>query len=434
MLLSQIISMNLTSYPYIPPNIVLRKYREYDIYDLRNDESYIIDQEAYILLKYADGLLTIQQIIEKFPKRKRDEVREGIEQFHELGIIRLANSEITDNKIKSLKHFDLPNQNPFDPPYLKNLMINITERCNLTCKHCYITEKNKVDMPLNDVVNLIEEFDALQGIRVILTGGEPFLYSQLEQLLKKLIDISLQKVILTNGVLVDDMDEKIFNLLEKNFIEVYVSVDGLEQTHNDFRNARCFEETIRGISALLDRGISVSINTMIHKQNIDEFGDLYQLITDLGEIKNWSIDIPTFGEEIPEEIKQKYEISYKQGGKILKNYGWGIIYETPLEGQKVDYSCGPYLMAVDVLGNISKCGFTFFGKPLGNVFKLGLKKSWKLVQKNLNWSIQELECAKIDCEYLDDCRGGCRFRAKHHTGYIYGVDSYKCYQFGKLKD
>jgi radical SAM protein with 4Fe4S-binding SPASM domain len=426
--------MNLTSYPYLPPNIVLRKYREYDIYDLRNEESYIIDQEAYTLLKYADGLRTVQQIIEKFPKRKQDEVREGIEQFDKLSIIKLANTEITDNTIKSLKHHDLPNQNPFDPPYLKNLMINITERCNLTCKHCYITEKNKVDMPLEDIIELIEEFDSLQGIRVILTGGEPFLYSQLEQLLNKLIEIPLQKVILTNGVLINDMDDYIFNLLEKNYVEVYVSVDGLEQTHNDFRNAGCFEETIKGIKALLDRDISVSINTMIHKQNIDEFGDLYQLITDLGEIKNWSIDIPTFDKDIPEEIKQKYEISYEEGGKILKNYGWGVIYDTPSEGEKVDYSCGPYLMAVDVLGNISKCGFTFFDEPLGNVFKLGLKKSWEMVQKNLNWSIHALECAEIECEYLDDCRGGCRFRAKHHTGNIYGVDSYKCYQFGKVKD
>jgi len=425
--------VNFNSYPYVPNYIVLRKYKNHNIYDLYNDESYIIDEEAYEILRSADGLNTISQIVENFPDNKKNIVLKGIEQFEQLGIIKVSSSKILDEQIKTLQHINIPNDNPFKPPYLKNLMINITERCNLSCKHCYITEKNKIDMPLKDIISIINDFYKYQGIRLILTGGEPLLYSKFKQLLIKLNTVPLQKVILTNGILITDLEEEIINLLKKNYFEVFVSIDGLEKSHNDFRNANCFNNAIKGIRRLLNNDITVSINTMVHRQNFDEFEELYKIISDLGKIRNWSIDIPTFDKENPKEIREKYEISYEEGAEILKNYGWGVIYETLSEGEVVDYACGPYLMAVDVIGNITKCGFSFYDESFGNVFKLGLKKSWELIQKNLNWSIQDLECAKIECEYLDECRGGCRYRALQHTGNIHGIDSFKCYQFGKLK-
>jgi len=434
MCLNVFLTMNLSSYPYMPKYIVLRKYEDYNIYDLKNDESYIIDQEAYNVLKYSDGLASINQIIQKFPESKEEDIIEGIEQFQELGILYLSSNRIEDEEVKSVNHVDIPKKNPLKPPYLKNLMINITERCNLTCKHCYITDKNKIDMPLEDILSLIQEFYELQGIRLILTGGEPFLYSKFKELLIRLKHIPLQKVILTNGVLINEMGDEILNLLKENYFEIFVSLDGMEESHNDFRNAKCFNDTIEGIKTLLRKGITVSINTMVHKQNLDEFEEMYELISSLGEIRNWSIDIPTFDDETPQEIQEKYEISYQEGGEILRNYGWGVIYESPSEGEPVDYACGAYLMAVDVLGKITKCGFNFYDESLGNAFELGLKKSWKVIQKNLNWSIQELECAEINCEYLDECRGGCRYRAKQYTKDIHGIDSFKCYQFGKLKE
>ncbi|TFF94475.1 MAG: radical SAM protein [Promethearchaeota archaeon] len=426
--------MNLNSYPYVPKYIVLRKYKDYNIYDLKNDESYIVDEEAYELLKFSNGLRTVSQIIDNFPKNNKKDLLDGIEQFESLGIIQLGSSKILSKEKKTIEHINIHKENPLNPPYLKNLMINITERCNLSCKHCYITEKNKIDMPLKNLMSLIDDFYLYQGIRLILTGGEPLLYSQFKELLTKLTLIPLQKVILTNGVLISEMEEESLNLLKNNYFEVFVSIDGLEKSHNDFRNANCFNATIKGIKTLLNNDITVSVNTMVHKQNLDEFEGIYKIISDLGKIRNWSIDIPTFDEETPKKIREKYEISYEEGGEVLKNYGWGVIYESPSEGEEVDYACGPYLMAVDVIGNITKCGFNFYDESFGNVFKLGLKKSWELIQKNLNWSIQDLECAKIECEYLDECRGGCRYRALQHTGDIHGIDSFKCYQFGKLKN
>lgn len=422
--------MSLNFYPYIPKYISLRRYREVNVLDLREDESYLIDDEAFSVLKKVDGIMETQEIIKCFPKEKHEEVKEALVTFNQLGIIINSTVKIHDINLKKLDHIDdLPQKNPFEEPYLKNLMINITEKCNLTCKHCYIPNKKPQNMPLDQLKNLIQDFYDVQGIRLILTGGEPLLYRELKELLLFLTDFPLKKVILSNGTLIKGLESEILDLLKENFVEIYISLDGLEQTHNDFRNSNCFHDTIEGIKILINNDIKISINTMIHQLNLQEFEEMYQLIQSLGAIQNWALDVPSFDESLSEDIKSRYMPLPEEAGEIMKNFGWGVLFESE-GGATKNYACGPHLMAVDVTGLITKCGF-FYKESPGNIFDLGLKKSWELIQKNLNWCIEDLQCSEINCEYLEDCRGGCRYRAFVNTGNILGIDEYKCNQFGK---
>ena len=420
--------MNPKDFPYIPHHIVLRRYEEINIHDLKNDESFVIGDEAFSVLKHINGCNSVENILDKYPENKRQEVTEALNDFHELDIISFSSGDLPDKSLVSTEHLSLPEKNVFKPPYLKNLMINITEKCNLTCKHCYISDKNPIDFPFDKLKEMIRDFYELQGIKLVLTGGEPLLYSQLRDLLIFLKDIPLIKVLLSNGVLFKENPDLI-DLLRDNYFEVFVSIDGLENTHNDFRDADCFQDSIEGIKILLKEDITVSINTMVHKQNLNEFDDMFKLFKSLGIIKNWSIDIPTFDKTTPKAIRDKYEITAKEGGEILRDYGWGEYHSS----ESYDFACGPNIMAIDVLGVVTKCGF-FYDENVGNVFDLGLKKSWELLQKNLNWRISELECCKLNCEYLEACRGGCRYRAYQATGDICGIDSYKCAQFGRLNE
>ena len=420
--------MNLKDIPSIPRHIVLRRYEEVNIFDLKNDESFVIDEEAYSVLKLINGSSSVETILANYPESKSQEVSEALNDFQELDIIDLSSSSVPDKSAVTIDHITLPEKNIFNPPYLKNLMINITEKCNLTCKHCYITHKNPIDFPFDKLKKIIKDFYELQGIKLVLTGGEPLLYSHLKELLLYLKDIPLIKVLLSNGVLIKKSLELI-DLLRDNYFEVFVSIDGLESTHNDFRDANSFQDSIEGIKTLLKEGITVSVNTMVHKQNLNEFDDMLTLFKSLGNIKNWSIDIPTFDKTTPKSIRDKYEISAKEGGEVLRDYGWGEYHSS----ESYDFACGPNIMAIDVLGVVTKCGF-FYDENVGNVFDLGLKKSWELLQKNLNWRISELNCYELNCDFLEACRGGCRYRAYQATGNICGIDSYKCAQFGKLNE
>ncbi|TFG21921.1 MAG: radical SAM protein [Promethearchaeota archaeon] len=440
--------MNHEFFPFIPKNIVLRRYDAIDLLNLDTNEDFTIDEEAYELLKKVNGKIRIVDIVKKYNDTEGKKVLEALEFFEEEGIIKLSDTEIIDKTVNSLNHLHLPEKNPFDPPYLKFLMINITEKCNLNCKHCYITDKNQVDFSFDKLKELIEEFYNLQGEKIVLTGGEPFLYEKLEELLEFLIDIPLKKVLLTNGVLIEKK-KHLLDLIKENNFEVFVSIDGLEDTHNDFRNANCFNNSIHGIQLMLKKNITVSINTMVHKQNLKEFDELSAFLKSFSSIKTWNVEVPTFDDSTPQNILEKYDISPEEGGIIMRDYWWGESYDssgasfgtlsedestedllTEDQGKPMGYACGPFLMAIDVLGQVSKCGF-FTEKSPGNVFDLGIKKSWEGIQKNSVWNIQDLKCSEINCDVIEECRGGCRYRALKHTKDLYGVDAFKCIAYNK---
>jgi radical SAM protein with 4Fe4S-binding SPASM domain len=72
-------------------------------------------------------------------------------------------------------------------------------------------------------------------------------------------------------------------------------------------------------------------------------------------------------------------------------------------------------------GSIAKCSF-YRDQPVGTVDQ-GLKTAWSKIQPV---RLKDLEC---DCEYLEVCRGGCRYRAELIEGKC-GKDLYRCMLYG----
>ena len=56
-------------------------------------------------------------------------------------------------------------------PSLRYLELMLTERCNLRCRHCYLGEVGDQELPLAAVVQTLEEFQKMQGLRVLLSWG-----------------------------------------------------------------------------------------------------------------------------------------------------------------------------------------------------------------------------------------------------------------------
>jgi radical SAM protein with 4Fe4S-binding SPASM domain len=80
-------------------------------------------------------------------------------------------------------------------------------------------------------------------------------------------------------------------------------------------------------------------------------------------------------------------------------------------------------MAVMASGAVSKCTF-YSDNPVGKIDD-GLRQCW---QKIKPVRLDELRC---DCEYIESCRGGCRYRAML-LGDACGKDLYKCNLYGMI--
>jgi sulfatase maturation enzyme AslB (radical SAM superfamily) len=142
-----------------------------------------------------------------------------------------------------------PPLKPSPDPSLRYLELQLTSKCNLRCKHCYLGDVHDRELSTVQVRSALKEFEEMQGLRVLLTGGEPLLHSRFDEINEMLPDLYLRKVLFTNGVL---LKKDLLNRLKVH--EVQVSIDGLKSAHDALRGSGTYDLALNALRRTLDAG------------------------------------------------------------------------------------------------------------------------------------------------------------------------------------
>jgi len=293
-------------------------------------------------------------------------------------------------------------------PSLRYLELQITGRCNLSCKHCFLGKTNLAELSPGQITAILKEFEEMQGLRVLITGGEPLLHRQFEAINERLPDFFIRKVLFTNGSL---LGKKVLKKLHVH--EVQISIDGLEHAHDSLRGKGTYRLALNAVKRAIDAGFEVSVSTMVHAKNLEDFDEMDRLFKRLG-IKDWTVDVPCVTGNLTEY--PDFHISPLLGGKYFR-YGYGEGIHTSTAG----FGCGLHLAAVMADGRVAKC--TFYAEHAVGDIREGLRACWKRIQPI---RLTTLAC---DCSHIESCRGGCRYRAEL-LGNPLGKDLYKCSFYG----
>jgi radical SAM protein with 4Fe4S-binding SPASM domain len=376
----------------LSPHSVLKNLEEPYLYDIENDELYELSTEAYqFLLKICRG--------ENPPIRKEDEE-----------FIRFCLSEnvIAFSEAPFKRKFSL---NPSPIPSLRYLELQITDRCNLQCHHCYIGEGSHQDLSVKQIQKVLEEFEEIQGLRLLLSGGEPLLHPHFWQINDILQNYAFRSVLLSNGTLITEEVAKRLNVHE-----VQISLDGMQKGHESLRGKGTFEKTIMAIDHLQKAKIRVSVATMIHRRNLLELDRLASFLQSKN-IEEWNVDVPCVEGRL--KTNQEFCVSPSEASQFL-SYGYGGGFH----GSTNNSTCGAHLCAIIPNGTICKCGL-FSQEPVGSIEE-GLRTGWARIPRI---PLKDLTCK---CSVAEECRGGCRYRAKIQ-GDLFQPDLFQCYARGILK-
>ena len=376
----------------LAPHCSLKRLEEPYLYDIENDELYELGEEAYqFLLKCSQG--------ERVSARKEDE--EFIQYCLSENLIAPSETPVKKNRI--------PHPSPI--PSLRYLEFQITDRCNLRCRHCYIGDGLHQDLPLGKIRQVLKEFEEIQGLRLLLSGGEPLLHPHFWKINQILRDYPFRSILLSNGTLITkETAEKL------RVHEVQISLDGMKEGHESVRGEGTFEKVLQAIDHLQEANIRVSVATMIHQKNLKEFDKLASLIQSKN-IGEWNVDIPCMAGRMEEN--KDFWVSPSEAGPFLQ-YGYG----GGLHSSEKNATCGAHLCAILPNGHVAKCGL-FSQEPVGSIDE-GLRVCWDRIPRI---QLKELTC---NCPQMEECRGGCRFRAKLQ-GDIFQPDLFQCYSRGVLK-
>lgn len=286
-----------------------------------------------------------------------------------------------------------------------NGTVIVTYRCNARCTMC-----NRYKAPSKP-----EEEIRLETIRKLppmyftnITGGEPFIRTDLKDIVRELRKKSDRIVISTNGFFTD----RILDLC-KEFpdIGIRISIEGLEQTNNEIRGlADGYNRGYTTLKKLREMGMKdVGFGMTVQDKNALDLVPLYRLSDEMGmefatatlhnsfyfvEAKNIIHDRPMVAKNFEALINELLRSnSPKKWFRAYFNHGL-INY---LYGQKRLLPCD---MSFD----------TFFIDPYGDVMPCNGTKD-KEVMGNLNtrswdelWSSPEAEAVRAKVRHCDrDC-------------------------------
>lgn len=418
---------------------------DYYLYQYKEGDEFVLDSLQAEILRECTGEHDVQWLAKRFCKPIEDIVA-FLQTLQGASLVRMV-----ANPAK------LVFANPTQPPYLREVHIDATGWCNLygQCKHCYgrqvFEESTKNQLTTEEMVGLIEEISRLNVAKCVLSGGEVFTRKDLPQLISHLSRQCIHVAgIFTNGTI---YREDVVDALKREDAKTrfLVSLDGHNEDIHDFmRGAGNFRKTIAFINKIRNSGFSVTVNTVVIKQNVKHLMNMCKLLEGLG-IHLWRISVPREqGETIvnkelilPDwsDVFMAYErlIRYAFVSSSGMRFQISSVFKSALLDEPVYYlfqpesSCCEYKrnsITVKPNGNVTPCT-AFDNLVLGNVRETSLADIWysDLTQSFKQLPIKETKCQ--GCELLPYCGGGCRKVAWEIHGSAMAKDDSSCplYQF-----
>ena len=301
---------------------------------------------------------------------------------------------------------------------------NVTSECNFSCKHCYIPSAAR-DLTTEEAKKLIEQLEGLGVEELYLSGGEPLLRKDIFSLIECAANSGLEVGAITNGWLVTPAVANSF--AKSGVAHVSVSVDGIGETHDRFRNKPgSFKRCIRAIKLLREAGLKVYLSPTLSKLNLRELPELLGLALELGADFSTKVLVPIGRASIlkkhclsAEEQKGVYEYLLRKASELgidivttCNPYAVVLRKKKPAQGKRIRGGCtgGVSLLNIGSDGTVYPC--SRLQLPLGDVRREALEEIWNSSSEVLD-SLRDRDKLKGKCgtcEYRYWC-GGCRAMA-----------------------
>ena len=173
------------------------------------------------------------------------------------------------------------------------LIWELTQACGLACDHCRADarpNRHPDELSTAEGKRLLETAAAFgDGQLVVLSGGDPLIRDDVEELIAYGDDLGLRMTITPSGTR-SLTPGRIRALADAGLKRIAVSIDGASpEAHDVFRGETgSFEETIRAVADARAVGLPVQVNTTVCRQTVGELPAIRNLLSEIGAVM-WSV-------------------------------------------------------------------------------------------------------------------------------------------------
>lgn len=429
-------------YPVTSGKVVIKKRDDYYLVkDVKTGTQGRANEDLRDLLVLCDGTRTVKEVtfelskgFEESEKGVKKKVVKSIEFLKDLSFLDLVETKTCTPLV--IRDSDM--EWPLDMAYLE-----VTNRCNLRCAHCYKRAGDPLpeELSTKEWFKIIDDLKNLGVLTLALTGGEPLVRSDIFEIIEYAGESTVSVNLFTNGTLLTEkMVEKLKALdLEK----VIVSIDGATaKTHEKLRGENTFEKTVKGLTLLMENGLRVRTNSVIYTGNIQELEKLISFLLEMG-VKEMIFDrlmeigrgkgneglVPPLemGAVVAEQCK-KFE---KESAERIELK----FTSTSMEADQVHSFCGvgTSMVTVKANGDVVLCPVMSGPEAAaGNVKERSVRELWlksEVFHPFRDCTLDDSLCGT--CPRKEECRGGCKARALQYYGKVCMPDPWMCATRGR---
>jgi radical SAM protein with 4Fe4S-binding SPASM domain len=163
---------------------------------------------------------------------------------------------------------------------------NFTNRCNLSCRHCYQDSRTAAldnELTLQEKLDLVDQMGRASMPMLAISGGEPTVSPHLLPVLRRARQYGMHTTIATNGTTMTS--RRAAELAEAGLRYVEISLDSVDPARHDaFRGQEgMWQRAVAGAKAVVATpGLRLGIAMCVHQDNVDEVADMIAFAEDLG--------------------------------------------------------------------------------------------------------------------------------------------------------
>lgn len=163
-----------------------------------------------------------------------------------------------------------------------NALFELTYRCNLKCRHCYVVDHDSGELTTAEVKRVLDEMADAGTLFLTFSGGEALLRRDIFEIGEYAVKKGFALRLFTNGTTIDA--ETVARLKSLNLIDVGISVYGATASSHEFITDApgSFARAMKALEILHEAGTQTIVKYMIMKHNVNEFSEARKLAENLG--------------------------------------------------------------------------------------------------------------------------------------------------------
>lgn len=320
--------------------------------------------------------------------------------------------------------------------------IEITDYCNFRCKHCYVSASpDKLEKRnYEDMIKLMNKLWD-NGVKVLeITGGECTTHPNFKEILKFASDKFNLVAVISNGYIIGNNEELAEYIASFNNVAVQISIDGIREYHDEFRNMKgSFDRAVNAVKYLKKYGAIVRVASTVTYENVEDIVDVFKLCKSIKVDSFATSTVSSFGRasckgcnkgesDLKSILVSKLE-PYKDDDLFVANYK---TIEAVMANKDANCGAGWRTFAINgASGNVRICLFLKEEGIIGNVDNDEYLEIFKK-EKLDNFRFADAPSIYLDtckeCQHKEVCNG-CMARAIN----VYRTENLECKWVEKYK-